>query len=1273
MTKTIITLVVFLFMILFVNAQDCSQDNMPPTVKCKSNLTAMVGERITPDQLDGGSFDNCTPVDELLFTFCEIGPCINTTLRIFESPGVYPISLVVRDKNGNISACNRTITITANCEEDRIPPQGIVCYGDRAKTNTIIYARDRARAEDNCTPHQSLRYSFSPDINDNERIYTEPGIYPTTIYVTDENGNQSFCSSKMYVEPNCDEENYTLVCRNDVFAAINTQLFPYMFMSYSNCFEVNYENQGLFFSSHNDQTSIYFSEPGIYPIEIATVMPNGERISCNTNIQILPEGACGSDNTAPIFSCRSDVYIKAGEELYAPILIQDAEDDCTSSRYLRFSYSPVNRFDHWRTYNNPGTYDVTIYAHDEKGNVSSCQTQFLVVSEGDCEDDQLAPRPACISNVTAKPGEVIWTKDAVFSSYDNCSDNFDMLNSFAEEEYIAYLSFEESGIYPYTVWVTDENGNTTTCVEDVQVYDCNELELNIEVEMLGDNTGILKATTNIEHDHIFEYCWNDEVQSHSQMIAFSEAGNYSVTVVDQLQCTKSAEVNIKDSYLYEITSDCQDGTGNITINPTTDSPPYQFVYTLPDATQDTIVSDSNLILQELSMGVYDFTITDGQGNTEELALLLELTPFAPEVNLYLIPNCEIADIRTHIEEDYENLSYQWSTGATTKDLLAITPDTYTLSITNEYGCEVVKSITLEEQATLDAYFEIEFDCINRIMEFIPFGTDVNDNLTMTITEPTGQSWTSPIAIWGLDPDWPASTGIEIWGTYKVEISDDRGCSVNIEWDIYEGIFEDNCDNVEIEEECAIMQVDIAAPRIRRCFKENFYYVTYGNYGALLAENAYVEVELDPFLKYINSSIPYSEIEENTYRFDLGSVDAGKGGRFYIEVEVSCDAALGQTHCSEARIYPNQPCEASNLWSGAEVTVEATCEDNEVVLSIENTGTANMDTPLSYITIEDVVMLSRGEFQLNTGERQEFKLPKNGSTYRLQAEQVGNYPLNSQPSIALEGCGTNEEGTFSTGFITQFPLDENDRSVAIDCQSNIGSFDPNDKLATPIGVGIDHLLPKNTDIEYKIRFQNTGTDTAFTVVILDTLSSLLDTASIQLGTSSHPYTYNLLANNVIQFYFDNILLPDSSTNLLASEGFVQFKIGQLPNLPDGSLIENSAAIYFDFNAPIITNTVQHFIGEPMQQIINKTKQIAVETRMVSVVPNPSSTNTIISVDGSIQSDLQVEIYNQLGRLHLVEELEYNQVTIPDNLLNSGYYFFRIVSSKGIIGHGTLLKE
>lgn len=150
----------------------------------------------------------------------------------------------------------------------------------------------------------------------------------------------------------------------------------------------------------------------------------------------------------------------------------------------------------------------------------------------------------------------------------------------------------------------------------------------------------------------------------------------------------------------------------------------------------------------------------------------------------------------------------------------------------------------------------------------------------------------------------------------------------------------------------------------------------------------------------------------------------------------------------------------------------------------------------------------------------------------------------------------------------------------DCRNSTAAFDPNDKSASPLGVGPFREVPADTTLSYLIRFQNTGTDTAFNVVLIDTLSPNLDLSTLRPGSSSHPYKWEIYEQGILRFTFNDILLPDSTTNEVASHGFIAYEIQPRTGILPGQVIENKAGIIFDFNAPIITNTVIHTIAKPV---------------------------------------------------------------------------------------------
>jgi hypothetical protein len=132
------------------------------------------------------------------------------------------------------------------------------------------------------------------------------------------------------------------------------------------------------------------------------------------------------------------------------------------------------------------------------------------------------------------------------------------------------------------------------------------------------------------------------------------------------------------------------------------------------------------------------------------------------------------------------------------------------------------------------------------------------------------------------------------------------------------------------------------------------------------------------------------------------------------------------------------------------------------------------------------------------------------------------------------------------------------------------YDPNNKLATPQGVGplgkIDTSVHRLT---YRINFQNTGSAPAEDVYVLDTIPSELDIETIEIIDSSDPMKLIYQNNNRIRFDFPNINLPDSASDEEGSKGYVTFTINRDPNLPIGTQIKNRVGIYFDYQAPVVT--------------------------------------------------------------------------------------------------------
>ena len=476
--------------------------------------------------------------------------------------------------------------------------------------------------------------------------------------------------------------------------------------------------------------------------------------------------------------------------------------------------------------------------------------------------------------------------------------------------------------------------------------------------------------------------------------------------------------------------------------------------------------------------------------------------------------------------------------------------------------------------------------------------------------------------------------------------------------------------------CPMMQVDLSAPFIRTNSIGSRYSVNYCNNGTIDAINASVEVMIDADLDILNTSLPIASQVGNTLTFNIGNVSYGNCGSFWIQVRAKSTAILGQTHCSQAHIFPDSL--YLPAWVGGIIAPSVTCQNDSIAFKLENVGSGLFNSETYYVFEDHFIMRTGNTGNIPIGASFDLTIPADsGKSYRISVPQNFAFPKllgDTITSVAIEGCVPYWNGTFNTGFITQFSNGNSSPFIAVDCQPNRGSYDPNDKSAQPTGYDTQHYIYNYTDLDYKIRFQNTGTDTAFLVVIRDTISPLLDLTTLIMGASSHNYTWQVYGDRILEITFDNILLPDSTTNESESNGFVRYRMEQNEGNVSGDVIYNAADIYFDFNAPIRTNETYHTIGENFVTIILNETTILDEVIQVKVYPNPFTQNAMIEVEGKEYKELQLSIYDVSGRV-VLEKQAYsnNKIELSRGNLQPGVYFYQLLGDAALINTGKIVVQ
>ncbi len=227
------------------------------------------------------------------------------------------------------------------------------------------------------------------------------------------------------------------------------------------------------------------------------------------------------------------------------------------------------------------------------------------------------------------------------------------------------------------------------------------------------------------------------------------------------------------------------------------------------------------------------------------------------------------------------------------------------------------------------------------------------------------------------------------------------------------------------------------------------------------------------------------------------------------------------------------------------------------------------------------------------------------------------------------------------------------NIAFVSDSVVGSWDPNDKAVSPKGESDLGIIPVNTqELAYHIRFQNTGTAPAQNVMIRDEISSKLDLTTVQVTGASHQHVTEIIGNELV-VTFANINLPDSGADYAASQGYIDVRAKLKPGLSFGTQIYNTAGIYFDFNAPVITNTVVNTLGGPTG--IN-----AINNLEFSLLPNPAHSELYIR--GEFDKNATYDVIDALGHLIANGEIRglNNRIDVSD--LSSGIYLVKVKSGE-----------
>lgn len=354
---------------------------------------------------------------------------------------------------------------------------------------------------------------------------------------------------------------------------------------------------------------------------------------------------------------------------------------------------------------------------------------------------------------------------------------------------------------------------------------------------------------------------------------------------------------------------------------------------------------------------------------------------------------------------------------------------------------------------------------------------------------------------------------------------------------------------------------------------------------------------------------------------------------------------------------------ANLQLGVGTAIQRRCFDNNVIVaSVCNSGTIAADSVVLNMYFPDgVVPVSastpwaggtNGIYHFVVGDL----LP--GECFQVQVTNSVSCDFDFGDMICIHVDATHQSVDCNT--VSTFTSNYH-------CQEVTGSYDPNDKQVASQdyqtnGYVFEEQFFQEDTLGYFIRFQNTGTDTAFTVVIRDTISEWLDPTTLVTEVASHQYRYRLYGIGIAEWTFDNILLPDSFVNEPLSHGFIKYHILPHENLAAGTVVYNNAAIYFDYNEPVITNHTVSTLGtlSVPSQAFNSG---------IRLYPNPAANEVVIETNVKCKN---YSLYDVSGKLVMSGQVNTSRLVLDIEALNKGIYFVHLFDEDHSL-YGKVVKE
>jgi hypothetical protein len=821
------------------------------------------------------------------------------------------------------------------------------------------------------------------------------------------------------------------------------------------------------------------------------------------------------------------------------------------------------------------------------------------------------------------------------------------------------------GVAPYSyLWGNGATSSTNTglsqgyyslVVTDAQGCQSNYLGANIaQTLQITVNTTVSNATC-VQNDgsamafasggvNPYTYAWSNG-QTGNSASNLSGINSYLVVATDANGCVGqgSAFINTNTPINVAYTtspSQCTSPTGSATLSVTGGTAPYTYSWISNPSVLGATISN-------VAPGTYSFQVTDAVGCVRTGAVVI--APVSTinanvQASTVVCPSTT-GTVTAAVSGSNGPFTYLWSNGATTNAISGVSLGGYSCVITDALGCSVTKSNTLTALSPLNlGVSTVPATCI--------YNTDGS---------------ASPIVSGGVAPySYAYSDGTTTQnainlgiGNYLLTVTDANGCSsINHFWIANSNTSQDcyctisgtvyvdgNANCAHDSGENGVENILIHCSGFGYTFTD-----ANGDYSFQVPTGTYTISE------QVNQYYPLSACQNNS---NSVSVVAASGCNTVVDFSNVLNPLHDLKVVTINATVP--PIPGTGYQQKVIVRNEGTITESGIQLGYK----CDSQIPFASASLPSFVQLNSVTYPYSYSVQSGFPSLNPNGTY------VMNLNFNTPTTIPLGTVVNFYDTVASMAPITANWLLDNTpwNNVNTFQTTVIGSYDPNYKEVSPKGQGAAGSVPMATkEFDYTIHFQNEGTYFAQNISVTDQLDADFDWTTLKPGYSDYEYTTTISETGLVTFRFENINLPWKSTYGDAlSSGLVNYSIQRKTTAQNGTEFTNTANIYFDYNAPITTNTTLNTLDETAG-VDEFTGSNGIEAITVDLYPVPVSDQLTIRVNNvSKNESATVSIIDLMGNVVLSDKLDLGEGStfMTKNLsgLMTGTYLTRIQFENG----------